>query len=219
MILRRGSPAFLWAGLVAPILFTGVYLIEGATRRDYDPIRLQVSLLSLGDRGGIQVASFLVNGVLLVAFATALRSRLRDGRGALAAPMALGLSGLGMIVAGLFTTQPMFGYPPGAPASLADDVTPTSVLHLLGAFLLFFGLAGATIAFARRYWQDGRGAWAAACVAAGLVVLVSFGASGGGPSGQLLFQEISGLLQRVSLVTGLGWVAAIAVMEIRSEPS
>ena len=76
MLSRAGSPVFLWAGVVAPLLFTGVYLILGATRPGYEPLRHQVSLLSLGDGGWVQVTSFLVNGALLIVFAIALRARL-----------------------------------------------------------------------------------------------------------------------------------------------
>lgn len=62
---RIGSPAVLWAGVVAPLLFTGVHVVEGATRPRYDPCRHQVSLLSLGPGGWVQVATFLVTGILL----------------------------------------------------------------------------------------------------------------------------------------------------------
>jgi len=30
---------FLWAGVAAPIVFTTVYLVDGATRTGYDPMR------------------------------------------------------------------------------------------------------------------------------------------------------------------------------------
>ena len=54
----------LWAGVVGPPLFVATFLIEGATRRGYDPVRLQVSYLSLGDQGWIQIANFCVSGGL-----------------------------------------------------------------------------------------------------------------------------------------------------------
>ena len=202
--------------MIAPVLFTGVYLVAGATRAGYDPLRHQVSLLSLGDGGWVMVANFLATGTLLTVFAVALRTHLRDGPGSLAGPVALGFVGLGLILAGLFSTQPLFGYPPGTPEGMATDVSPTSVLHVLGAFLLVFGLIAATFVLARRFRHEKRAGWAIGSALVGLVVFVFFGASGGGPSGQLLFPTISGLLQRISLIAGLGWVAAIALSEIRS---
>ena len=64
---RRTIP-YLWAGVAAPIVFTTVYLVEGATTVGYDPLRHQVSLLSLGDRGWVQIPNILVTGALLVMF-------------------------------------------------------------------------------------------------------------------------------------------------------
>jgi hypothetical protein len=211
--------AGLWAGVLVPILFTGVYLVAGATRAGYDPIRHQVSLLSLGDGGWVMIATFLGTGALVIAFAVALRIRLRVGPDALAGPVAIGLAGLGLVLAGLFSTQPLFGYPPGTPEGMATDVSPASVAHVLGAFLLVFGLIAATFVMARRFRREGRPAWALASVMVGVIVFLFFGASGGGPSGQLIFPAVSGLLQRISLIAGLGWVAAIALSELRSARS
>ena len=73
--------AGLWAGVVGPILFIVVFLVEGAIRPGYDPIRHQVSYLSLGEGGWVQVLTFLVPGALVVWFATSLRSELRSGPG------------------------------------------------------------------------------------------------------------------------------------------
>jgi glycerol uptake facilitator-like aquaporin len=207
--------AGLLAGVLAPILFTGVYLVAGATRAGYNPLRHQVSLLSLGDGGPVMIATFLVTGALLILFAFALRKRLADGQGALAAPVALGLTGLGLVLAGLFSTQPLFGYPPGTPEGMATDVSPASFAHVLGAFLLVFGLIAATLVLARRFRREGRAGWAVSSLVVGLVIFLFFGASGGGPSGQLIFPAISGLLQRISLIAGLGWVAVLALSEIR----
>ena len=51
---------------------------------------------------------------------------------------------------------------------------------------------------------------------AGVVVIVAFGASGGGPSGELVFPTTAGLIQRIALSAGLGWVLAVAVYALRS---
>jgi len=165
------------------------------------------------------VASFLVTGVLVVAFAIALRGTLRDGPGARGGPLAIVLTGLGLLLAGLFSTQPLFGYPPGTPERMATEVTVPSLLHVVGAGLLFFGLVAAALVLARRFRREGSTAWAAASIAVAAIVFVFFGASGGGPSGQLLFPAVAGLLQRISLIAGLGWLAAVAVRAIRSAPA
>ena len=48
----------------------------------------------------------------------------------------------------------------------------------------------------------------------GPALFVAFGASGSGPSGELLLPASAGLVQRIALVTGLGWVLLLAVHEI-----
>jgi hypothetical protein len=52
-----------------------------------------------------------------------------------------------------------------------------------------------------------------------VVVIVAFGASGGGPSGELVFPTTAGLIQRIALSAGLGWVLAVAVYALRSPVS
>ena len=214
--MARPRPAWpLVAGVVAPLLFTAVWLIDGATRAGYDPMRHQVSLLSLGDRGWVQVASFLLTGVLVLAFARGIREVLRAGAGRRVVPGAVALAGVGFLLAGVFSTQPMFGYPPGTPEGLAAAVTLTDTIHLLAALLLFAGLLALPVALARRWWLAGDRRWAIASAIVAGVVFVTFGLSGGGPSGELLVPAASGLLQRVSLVAGLGWILVLAVRTIR----
>src|ERR1700733_5130967 len=58
-----------WSGLAAPLIFVGVFTIEGALRPDYGAVSSYVSALSLRPRGWVQIASFLATGALLLAFA------------------------------------------------------------------------------------------------------------------------------------------------------
>jgi len=58
-----------------------VFLVEGATRTRYDPLRQPVSSLALGDWGWTQSANFIVAGLLTLAFAVGLRLTLRPGKG------------------------------------------------------------------------------------------------------------------------------------------
>jgi len=66
---RRG---LLRCGATAGPLFVGVFLIEGAKRADYKPLRHSVSTLSLGRRGWVQVANFATAGMLYLAGAAGL---------------------------------------------------------------------------------------------------------------------------------------------------
>ena len=214
--VRRAAPDWrLRAGTLGPALFVAVFLVAGAVRPGYDPVRLQVSYLSLGDGGAVQVASFLVSGLLIVIFAIGLRGRLAaaGGRGAVGGPIAVGSVGLGLLVAGIFPTVPAFGYPPGTPDGFPSEIPATAYLHVLGAALFFGGLIAAPILFARRLRAEGAASWASSSVAVAIVVLVAFAASSADPSGRPFVPAAAGLLQRIAIVTGLGWVATLAWAE------
>jgi hypothetical protein len=67
-------------------------------------VRLQVSYLSLGDQGWLQIANFCVSGVLAIFFAWGLHQALKSGRGSLVGPRLIAAYGLGLIVSGVFVT-------------------------------------------------------------------------------------------------------------------
>jgi hypothetical protein len=105
----------LWCGVIAGPLFVAAFLIEVATSPGYDPMRLPVSLLSLGEGGWRQVANFLVDGLLLLGFAAGVYGVLHDlGTPSTAGPLLLAIFAVGVIGAGVFSTDPGGGYPPGA---------------------------------------------------------------------------------------------------------
>src|SRR5687768_7651289 len=68
--------ALLWCGAVGGPLFVVVFLIAGAVRPDYDPLRHPVSSLALTEAGWVQEANFLLTGALFVAFGFGLRRAL-----------------------------------------------------------------------------------------------------------------------------------------------
>ena len=90
----------LAGGVVGPILFILVLLLEGAIRPGYNAWHMVGSLLELSAWGWMQRANFIVCGVLLLCFALGLRGIFRSGIGSLWGPLLLAIFGLGLIVAG-----------------------------------------------------------------------------------------------------------------------
>ncbi len=84
-------------------LFVVVFVIEGALRPDYSPVRQPLSSLSIGGPGWMQMANFLVTGLLVVAFALGLQ---QCGKGRWL-PILVGLIGVGLIGASVFTCDPI----------------------------------------------------------------------------------------------------------------
>lgn len=197
------------------MLFVAVFLVDGAMRAGYDPLRHQVSYLSLGDGGWVQVASFLMTGALILAFGAGMRRALVDGRGAVGVPVALTVVGTSLLVAGVFPTVPAFGFPPGTPDGFPTEIPASAYLHVAGALGFFGGMAAACLGLARRFRAAGDASWATGSLAAAIAVLVFLAASSADPSGRPFVPALAGLLQRLSIVAGLGWMAVVAVRMLR----
>jgi hypothetical protein len=164
----------LLCGTVAGPLFIAISLIQAFTRAGFDLARHPISLLGLGSLGWVQIANFVVCGVLYVLGAVGLRLALQPGRGKAWGPLFIGVTGVGLIIAGLFTTDPGAGFPPGAPVG-APSMSWHGALHEVGFLLSFAGAIGACLVFARRYAALGRRGWAVAAVATVVAVLVIAG--------------------------------------------
>ena len=164
----------LFCGIVAGPLFIGASLAQAFTRTGFDLARHPISLLGLGSLGWVQIANFVTCGVLYVLGAVGLRAALRPGRSQRWGPLFIGITGVGLIVAGLFTTDPGAGFPPGAPAG-APAMSWHGMLHEVGFLLSFVGAIGACLVFARRYAALGRRGWAVAAVATVVATLVIAG--------------------------------------------
>jgi hypothetical membrane protein len=191
----------LTGGVIGPILFIAVFLVEGWTRAGYDPMRMFVSLLSLGPGGWQQVANFVVSGLLVLGGAVGLRRVLVDGPGSRWGPWLIGLAGIGLVLAGVFATDPAQGYPPGAPLGMPSSPTWHSALHLLASTFVFIGLPVAMVLMARRFRGE-ESRWALYCWLSAVGVLVFLFAG-------LAFTSVAGLLQRVAILLALGWVAQV----------
>src|SRR5258708_12367241 len=137
----------LACGAIGPVVKIGVILMLGAKGPGYNAWQIPDSNLELGAGGWIQIANYIVTGVLLLGFAIGLRRVLCTGRGSTWGPILLGIYGLTFIVTGIFVTDPVLGYPPGA--SSAPTVYGT--LHTPFRSLHFISLIPACLVLARRH--------------------------------------------------------------------
>jgi hypothetical protein len=69
----------LVCGVIGPPVDIAVFTVEGALRPGYSPIREFNSLLSLGPYGWVNVANFIIFGLLMTAFAAGVRTVIRTG--------------------------------------------------------------------------------------------------------------------------------------------
>lgn len=199
-------------GVVGPVLFVVSFLVQGAVRPHYDPLRHPVSSLAIGEAGRLQSATFVVTGGLLLAFAVGLRGAARPG-GGFWAPVLIGLVALGLIGAGLFTTDPISGYPPGTP--MVPVPTPHGVLHDVFSTPVFTAFPAACFVLGRRFAVGRSPGWAGYAIASGAVMVVAFVLTSMGFGQNAVLMPVGGLLQRVTLVAGFALLVATAVHLLR----
>jgi hypothetical membrane protein len=196
----------LACGVIGALLNIVALLILGATRPGYNAWQIPDSSLELGEGGWIQITNYVISGALLLGFAIGLRRILRTGRGSTWGPILLGLFGLSFIGSGIFITDPLLGYPPGA----SSTATIPGTLHDFLGLLQFSSLAAACFVLARRDAADpARRGWAWYTVATGLLVVASyivfvltFKLLDGGPIG---------LIERIGIIVSGCWVALLAI--------
>ncbi|WP_344593738.1 DUF998 domain-containing protein [Actinomadura vinacea] len=201
------SRTLLLCGAIAGPLFTLIYLAEGATRADYDPLRHPVSSLALGERGWLQILNFLLAAALTMAFAVGVhRSSQRSAWG----PLLIGLWATGLLGAGIFVADPIGGYPLGTPDRLPQPTTH-GVLHDYLSLAGFIALTAACFVSARSgppLWRLCCGLSALGFATAMVVSSVTFGQAG--DQG-----DLAGLFQRIAITIAWSWQALLAFRFLR----
>jgi hypothetical membrane protein len=151
------------AGIVGPLLFTALVIVQGLLHPDYSHRAHVISALAAWPTGWIQRINFALLGILMCAYGIGLHRGVRPGRGGPAGLVLLLVSGLGLVIAGAFSirrTAAGFTEPPG---------------HVVGAVMSFLGAGTALVAMSLRMRDDPD--WRAAAgfaMAAGLAIVALF---------------------------------------------
>src|SRR5690242_18835283 len=91
-----------WAGMIGSALFVTVFTVEGWLRPGYDWRSTFISELSIGPRGWIQIANFIVLGILFFVFTRGVAAEFREGKASKAGPILLAIIGFSFLVSGPF---------------------------------------------------------------------------------------------------------------------
>ncbi|QVQ50022.1 DUF998 domain-containing protein [Spiractinospora alimapuensis] len=205
---RTGTRRLLACGLLAP-LFVVVILVEGALRPDYASAHRFGSELALGERGWVQIANFVVTGMLVLAFSAGVRRTLAGGRAGVVAPVLGVIFGLCLIVGGVFVTDPKPGYPAGSTGVSEPSLAGT--IHDANPIPFYLSLIALVVVMAWRFAKDGGPrplVWY--CVASAVLIPVTFALSAGQFDMATQSGQFHGLWQRVNLALSLGWIGVVA---------
>ncbi|SEF23912.1 Protein of unknown function [Amycolatopsis pretoriensis] len=182
---------------VAAPLWTTVSLVQAATREGFDLTRHPLSSLSTGSLGWLQIANFVLAGVLILIGA----GRFGSGK---VVPRLLGVYGVGMIAAGLFPPDAGNGFPAGTPAGPPATVSWHAIGHMAAGSVSFFALIAACYVLARHFARAGRRGDATLSVIAGTALLLGDGwAMSGGPAGSLTLA--------VGAIAAMLWISVTAI--------
>jgi len=201
----RATRVLVTAGAVAGPVFVVVGLVQAVTRDGFDLTRHPLSMLSLGDRGWVQIANFIIAGVLMLAFAVGTRRSLGGGPGRGAAPVLFALYGVGLVLGGAFTADPALGFPVGTPDGYPTEWTLHGTVHAFAAPLAFLALVAVTFVVAHRLsWEGHRAAavWSRVIGVVCLVLCIPFGPA----ASMRLF---------VGVALGFVWITAYAISLLR----
>ena len=196
-----------WAGMLAPVLFVAIFTIAGWLRPGYEPLKTYVSALSLGSYGWIQMANFVILGVLLFLFSRGVAAEFPSGRASRAGPILLAIMSILFILSG-----PLRMDPTGTPLS---QVTIHGTIHGLAGGIIFILMPITCFVFLRRFrvdpdWQSLR--WwtlGLGILIAAAVILLTI--SSKLPPVQNIFTAWLGLIQRTIIVPFMLWVFIFAL--------
>jgi len=206
---RNQTKLLLACCAVGAPLFVATALIEGAGRAGYEPIREPVSALALGERGWIQRANFVGTGLAMLAGASGLRRSSSARAGSSWGPRLVGAYAVGLIGAGLFTMDPIVI----GSATRSDDADLGHVLHDAFSLVVFGALTGTCFVYARDFVGRGKNGWAIYSAATGMLVASGVVLFGRGFAGSRQLAPVAGVIQRLTIITGWGWVARLAASE------
>jgi hypothetical protein len=164
--------ALLSCGVVAGPLFLAVVFVQAVTRHGFDLSRHPLSLLSLGELGWIQIANFVVTGLLYVACAVGMRRVLHPGPSGTWGPLLVGGLGIGLVLAGVFVADAGAGFPPGAPAGAPERLSWHGIGHTVGFVVANLAMIVGCLVFVRRFAAAKQWGWVAAGVGTAVAVLV-----------------------------------------------
>jgi hypothetical membrane protein len=190
-------------------MFVVSVLIQESLRDGYDPLRHPVSSLALGQNGWIQSATFIVAGVLTCIFASVLPAGLRGGRGRRWGPVLVVGWGVGLIGAGLFTADPVSGYPAGTPDLLPRYGSTAAAAHDTTSLIAFLALAAAYVVFGRRFAEQGRRGRVVYTAGTAVIFVGALGVSSLGFAQNSTVVGVAGLFQRIMIIVGWAWLTLL----------
>ena len=200
--MTRSTRILLIGGIVAAPLFVAVWALQAFTREGFRPTYHPLSLLSLGEGGWVQIANFVVTGLLLIGAGI----RLRRVTGSTWNALLVAIMGAGLVIAGVFPTDAGAGFPAGAPEG-APVISWHGAVHEVGFVLTQLAFVVVAILWAVRFGRAGERGWMIASI---LGLVAAIGVAAVGSPDTLAIRLVA------SSAIELGLVAAVSARALRT---
>jgi len=197
----------VWAGIIGPLLFVAIFMLEGWLRPGYEPLKMYVSALSLGPRGWIQMFNFIIFGVLLLVFTRGVAAEFKSGKASRGGFILLTIIAILFLISGPFVMDPT-----GTPL---NQVTVHGTIHGLAGGIVFILMPISCFVFLRRFREDAK--WQSlqwwtlvlGIIIAAAVILLTVSTKL--PDIQNVFIDWLGLIQRTIIVPYMLWLFIFAL--------
>jgi len=196
-----------WAGMIGAALFVLVFSVEGWLRPGYSPMTMYVSALSLGSRGWIQIANFLILGSLLFIFTRGVAREFPTGLASRGGLILLTIVALCYLFSGPFIMDP-------TGTSLAQSTVHGTIHGILGA-IAFMLMPISCFVYLRRFtvdprWQSLRW-WTLTLGTVSAIGVILLTIATKFPQNQAIFSAWIGLIQRILIIPFMVWVFVFAL--------
>jgi len=203
--MTRFTRLLLAGGVLAAPLFLALWALQAFSREGFRPTFHPLSLLALGDGGWVQIANFVLTGLLLVGGGVGMRRSLPRSASSRWVAALVGLMGAGLVISGVFVTDAGAGFPTGAPEG-APEMSWHGAVHEVGFVLTQLTFLALGVVFAVRSGRARRWGWMSASIVA--VLAAPAVAALGSPETLAIRLVLSSTIE-------LAFVGALAVFSLR----
>jgi hypothetical protein len=204
--------SLLGYGVLVGPFYLALGVGQGLVRDGFSFARHPLSVLANGPGGWVQTANFVVSALMVLAAVAGVArvdaDRSRGMRGALV------VYALGMMVAAVFRTDPLDGFPPGTPLGVPTTMSTSGLVHLIAGAVTFIAMAIACWAGARTMSKRDERGLARLSLLAGFVVFFGFF---GGAAFSSYVGGVAGIW--LAVVAGWAWLAIVSRHYYRVAPN
>ena len=201
----------IWAGILAPISFVGVFSLEGLLRSGYDPMSMYISALSLGNRGWIQISNFMVFGLLLWIFTFGLSKEFQTGKAARVGRIILSIISILFFISGPFVMDPA--------ETPANQMSFHGLIHGISGGIVFLLMPIVIFVFLRAFRSDKRWQtfvwWTFILGTIEALGVIAFIYVSKIPASQKIYATWLGGFQRSALIPFMVWVTLFGIEMLR----